>query len=122
MPLFIVTAWEAVRRFINPQVVIAIAVALVAVALIAGGFLWRDAIRKERDAWWRAEIAKNSVEVRKRMQGVADEAHLTDTELIAALGETDAKLFVAERKLAAPPVAASGSLCPRIPAGCLGVR
>lgn len=75
---------------------------------------------KARDAWWRAEIARKSTAVRDAI--VKANAELPDDEIIKTLGDNDARLADAERKLAAAGKDRGDSSCPAIPARCLRDR
>lgn len=90
--------------------------------------------RAERDAWWRAEIIAKSGKVRDAIAVAGSTIATIDTDIIHTLGETDAALEFAERRLGEifspavdpPPrvfpgmvVAPAVDACPRIPARCL---
>jgi hypothetical protein len=102
----------------------------IAVAVVLGALWWRQSIRSERDAWWRAEIAKQSRAVETIITAGNREAEITDADILKGLGDQDAKLKDAERKLAEAskpkPVVVRTELvrepepdCPRIPAHCV---
>lgn len=69
--------------------------------------------------YWRGEIASASAAVQAAAKQAGEEALLTDAQIIAALGDTDAKLKQAQDaiKLAKARTPADG--CVPIPAHCL---
>ncbi len=101
----------------------AIAIAVAAAVMAVTAFLWWAAAQIEagRDAVWRERIATASSKVRELVAKKGTEVMLTDEELIRTLGEGDAALNEAERKLAEAQKAQrdASSQCPRIPAICL---
>ena len=103
----------------GPRVsVVFFAVLILAGVLAAPVYGWH--VKKERDKWWRAEIAKQSQAVRGVIERGTAEAEATDAEIIAALGETDGALETARKKLAQANKPVAG--CIPIPARCLGMR
>jgi hypothetical protein len=88
---------------------------VVAVCLVLG-YGWYKA--RERDKWWRGEIAANSAAVNKAIAKA--NAELPDDEIIRTLGESDAALREAENRVSTP--AAPSSDCPVIPARCMRQR
>jgi hypothetical protein len=88
---------------------------VVAVCLVLG-YGWYKA--RERDKWWRGEIASKSVKVKSAIAKA--NAELPDDEIIRTLGESDAALREAENRVSTP--AAPSSDCPVIPARCLFKR
>lgn len=78
---------------------------------------WSSA--RSRDAWWRNQIAAASQSVRE-VVSKADEANAAlETDIIAALGDTDAKLKNAERTLRSLAYARPAAGECRIPASSL---
>lgn len=74
--------------------------ALAGIALLAGVVAWArwDAAR-DRDGWWRAEIARASSGVRHVITERGQQAIITDRELIGGLTHHDEKLAAAEAAL-----------------------
>jgi hypothetical protein len=89
---------------------------VVAVCLVLG-YGWYKA--RERDKWWRAEIASKSVKVTNAIKKA--NAELPDDEILKTLGDSDAALRTAEERLRQKPAPATDT-CPVIPLGCLRVR
>ena len=106
--------WQAPRLTISAALVIA-------VIGLAVAPLWGWHVKRERDAWWRSEIASHSTSVRHAVAAGNAEATATDDEIIKALGDDHAKLLAAETALKNASHAAADS-CPVIPARCLGLR
>lgn len=75
--------------------------ALAGIALLAGVVSWArwDAAR-DRDVWWRAEIARASSGVRHVIKERGAEAIITDRELIGGIRNHDEKLAESESALA----------------------
>jgi hypothetical protein len=88
---------------------------VVAVCLVLG-YGWYKA--RERDKWWRGEIAANSAAVNKAITKA--NAELPDDAIIQTLRESDAALREAENRVSTP--AAPSSDCPVIPARCMRQR
>lgn len=77
------------------------------------GYGWYTA--RERDKWWRAEIAAKSHKVDAAIKKA--NAELPDDEILSTLEATDAALRDAENRL--KERVAPSSDCPVIPARCL---
>ncbi len=90
---------------------------LVIAVFLVLGYGWYTA--RERDKWWRAEIAAKSVKVTSAIKKA--NAELPDDEILRTLGESDAALREAENRLKATPAAPSSD-CPVLPARCLRPR
>lgn len=100
--------------------------ALALLVALAVAPVWGWHTSRQRDAWWRAEIARSSAQVRATIKAGAAEAIATDDDLIKALGATDAKLHDAETRLTEAAWAAAAQAksspddgCAPIPARCL---
>ena len=102
---------------IGPQVSMSFAAIALCVALLIAP-LWGWHRARERDAWWRDEIAKTSAPVRAVIDAGSKQAEANDLDIIKALGETDGKLQHAEQKLQNAGLVRDDS-CPIIPARCL---
>ena len=104
---------------IGPRVPILLVAVLVALSLAIAPF-WGWHVKRERDKWWRAEIAQKSVAVRTIITQGSAEAEATDEAILDALGE-DYEMLKAEvkrlREANKPKVG-----CSAIPAECLGLR
>src|SRR5690606_23422504 len=77
-----------------------------------------DAAR-DRDQWWREQIAAKSSSVRSVIQQSSAEIDALDKEILKALGDTDEKLSAAERQLEKVRGSIGPDGCPRIPAFCV---
>ena len=102
----------------GPRVSVVLVGALVLTGVLAAPvYGWH--IGRERDKWWRAEIAKQSSAVRGVIERGSAEAEATDADVLKALGEDHAKLHaeVARLKTANKPVQG----CAPVPAHCLGL-
>lgn len=94
--------------------------AVLACGLWAAAWLLEWHVRRTVNAEWRAKIAASSTAVRASIARADAEAAATDTDIINALGDTDAKLAKAEADIerlrgtakpavtSAPPAAAGG--------------
>jgi hypothetical protein len=89
---------------------------VVAVCLVLG-YGWYKA--RERDKWWRGEIASKSVKVKSAIAKA--NAELPDDEILKTLGDSDAALRKAEELVRKKPNTSDDS-CPVIPVGCLWKR
>lgn len=111
-----VLAGDLARRLVEPALW-----GLAAVALLVGAYHMGK--RAER-VWWRTELAAKTAAVKSAMDRAGVLAEVEDARLIAALGETDARLRLAEDALSrvvrtpAQP-APTGDVCRPIPAECL---
>lgn len=92
-------------------------VVLFASLLVTPAAVWWKG--KMKDQEWRAAIAAQSAEARAILRKGAEDALAVDAEILKALGDTDAKLALAQKRVL--EVEGDGS-CPRIPARCLGLR
>jgi hypothetical protein len=68
---------------------------------------------------WRQRIATASSAVRAAVGEGAKAAEAADADIIKSLGESDAKLRIAERLLVEARDSRDSSGCPRIPARCV---
>ncbi len=102
-----------------PIIVISASAAILAVV----GLLWSAvaAIKDSRDQWWRTEIARATGELVTKVNAEGQEVMREDAELIAKLGENNAKRALAEAQLQQAQKAKrdTASQCPRLPARCL---
>lgn len=73
---------------------------------------------RKNNAWWRSSIAAASVKVDTAIKKA--NAELPDDEILRTLGESDAALREAEKRVSTP--ATPSSDCPVIPARCMRVR
>lgn len=89
---------------------------VVAVCLVLG-YGWYTA--RERDKWWRGEIAAKSHKVDAAIKKA--NAELPDDEILKTLGDSDEALRKAEAAVARPANPA-GDSCPVIAARCLYQR
>lgn len=80
-----------------------------------------DAAR-DRDKWWRDQIAASSSAVKKVMDREQRSIDEMDKEILKALEETDARLSAAEKELQESRNRPSPAGCPRIPSICLRER
>lgn len=104
---------------VGPRVPFLFFCILIALSLAAAP-LWGWHVKKERDKWWRAEIAAKSKAVRGVIAQGSAEAEATDDEILRALGDDYAKLNaeVARLKTSNKPIDG----CTPVPARCLGLR
>ena len=94
---------------------------IVIVGLLLAGAIWiaRWDARRDRDQWWRKEIAANSSAVRNVMAKADPAIAVSDDAVLKAIGESDVRLEQAERHVRAPIPVTSGVDCPRIKPQCL---
>lgn len=95
----------------------------VGIAIAVGGVIW---VKRDRDAWWRANIAASSASVRAAIQTGTTAAVAADDDIIRGLKDADDKLTAAEHALeverrAGQARQADRDQC-RVPAHCLGMR
>ena len=112
----------AVQRIViaaqsGPQISLSFAAIALCLALVAAP-IWGWWKGRERDQWWRAEIARTSAPVRAIVETGNKQAQATDDDVIKALGGTDEKLHAAEKKLHDAGLDTGGD-CPVIPAQCV---
>lgn len=77
-----------------------------------------DAAR-DRDQWWREQIAEKSASVREVMDRHQADIDDTDSLILKALEDTDDRLTAAEAELQAARNRQSRDGCPRVPSVCL---
>lgn len=82
--------------------------------------LWGMYVKRERDKWWRAEIASKSSAVRGVIAKGSAEAEATDEDILKALGEDYAKLNAEVVRLKNSNQPQVG--CAPVPASCLRLR
>lgn len=95
-------------------------VVLVPVLMMAAAPVYGRHVKKQRDTWWKAEIAKSSSAVRGVMKTGSAEAEATDQEIIDALEKDAAELAKARKTLSTSNAVVDG--CAPVPARCLGLR
>jgi hypothetical protein len=78
---------------------------------------WLTEHRVNRE--WRQRIAQASSAVRAAVGEGAKAAEAADADIIESLGESDAKLRIAERLLVEARDSRDSNGCPRIPARCV---
>ena len=95
-----------------------LAVVLMLFACAAPVYGWK--VKRDRDQWWRSEIARHSSAVRGVVAQGSAEALATDEDIIKAIGATDADLNKAKSDLANANTPVEG--CAPVPARCIGLR
>lgn len=94
---------------------------LVVMALLGLFWLYGRHVEAAANEIWRGRIAASSAAVRAAIERGNLEVSVTDSEIIAILGESDARLTEAENRLAnTPPTSVDG--CSPIVRACLGLR
>lgn len=118
-------AWEATRESVQliresaPTLTTVVAVVLLLLGAFAGWWASAWWTRWAVNAEWRERIAAQSAAVRNVVETGDAEITATDDDIIKALGDTDAKLVEAQRKLNSfKPAASVADRC-RVPAECL---
>lgn len=69
---------------------------VVGIAIAVGGVIW---VKRDRDAWWRANIAASSASVRAAIAKGGEVATATDADIIKGLQDAEAQRERAERDL-----------------------
>lgn len=118
-----VEALAAPRFTLAPVSILgAIKVSLLVIVLgVAAYWLVRWDAGRDRDAWWRGEIAKKSSAVRGVLKNTDPEISRTDDDVLAAIGVTDLQLEDAERRARQPKSLPPLSECPLVKPKCLGI-
>ena len=94
-------------------------VALAGGAIVAGAY---QAGKNTEREWWRAELAAKSSAVKATLAKLTEDSERLDSELLAALGDTDDKLKSAERALSLvsrPIPLQPDDVCRAQPVACL---